>query len=253
MNCARHAAVGCKESGKPRIRILGAHGHSLTQKLHALLSWRSVGDTTNKHKVQWQKPAAVVVATLCIPLIPFLVVGELPGQRWLESGGASGVGVGATGALLLATDVLLPMPSSIVGTLLGARLGVLAGFAWAWAGLVLGHMIGFALGRMWPARFAPTVAYAPTALAVFLSRPVPVFAEAVAIAAGATRLPMRVYAPWCVAGDAVYALVLAANGAQFLPQNMAWWAWLLPMALPVVSWLAWRAWQQRKGAVRSQP
>ncbi|MDX2020073.1 MAG: hypothetical protein SF187_07510 [Deltaproteobacteria bacterium] len=203
---------------------------------------------TNTPKREWRKIVAVVLATLAIPIIPFLVVGELPGQQWLEGHSARGLGVGGTGAVLLAMDVLLPIPSSLVGTLMGARLGVAAGFAWVAAGLIVGHLIGFALGRLWPARFAPTVAQAPTGLAVFLSRPVPVFAEAVAIAAGAARLPLGTYVLWCVSGDALYALVLAANGAQFLPENMVVWALLLPMALPVISWLAWRVWQRRKRA-----
>lgn len=207
-----------------------------------------MGLTTKKHKAEWPKVIAVLVTTLAVPLIPFLAVGELPGQRWLQSAGASGLGVGAAGAGLLAMDVLLPIPSSIVGTLLGARLGVTAGFAWACAGLVLGHMLGFALGRLWPARFAPTVAKAPTGWVIFLSRPVPVFAEAVALAAGATRVPLRTYALWCVGGDALYAIVLAANGARFLPNNMVLWALLLPMGLPAISWLGWKAWQHRKRA-----
>lgn len=222
------------------------HRNEITFARPALLSSSHVGLTTKKQKAEWPKVIAVVVATLAIPIIPFVVVGELPGQRWLESSTASDLGVGATGAGLLAMDVLLPIPSSIVSTLLGARLGVAAGFAWACAGMVLGHMIGFALGRLWPARFAPTLANAPSGWVIFVSRPVPVLAEAVALAAGATRVPLRTYALWCVAGDALYTLVLVANGAQFLPKNMVLWALLLPMGLPAMTWLSWKIWQRRQ-------
>lgn len=197
---------------------------------------------------QWRRIIAVVVATIAIPIIPFVIVGELPGQQWLQASGTSAFGFGFTGAALLALDVLLPVPSSIVGTLLGARLGVAYGILCTLAGLLLGHVIGFSLGRLWPVRFAPETAHTPTGIVVFLSRPVPVFAEAVAIAAGATRLPWRTYLPWCIAGDAIYAAALATNGAHFLPDKLILPALLLPMGLPVASWSAWKIWQSTKRA-----
>jgi hypothetical protein len=42
------------------------------------------------------------------------------------------------------------------------------------------------------------------------------------------------------AGNAVYALALAGNGATLLPQALAGPGLILPMALPVVAWLLWR-------------
>lgn len=187
----------------------------------------------------------MAATTLCIPTIPFVVVGELPGQTWLQGTGLPALGLGLTGAALLALDVLLPIPSSILGTLLGARLGLWPGFAWTLTGLFVGHLIGFSLGRLWPARFAPDIARAPTGIAVFLSRPVPVFAEAVAIAAGAARLPWRTYVLWCLPGDAIYAAALATVGAQLVPEKHFILALAIPMLLPVLAWLAWKFWQRR--------
>ena len=187
----------------------------------------------------------MAATTLAIPIIPFLVVGELPGQNWLQGTGLPALGLGLAGAALLALDVLLPIPSSILGTLLGARLGLWAGFAWTFTGLLLGHIIGFSLGRLWPARFAPDIAATPTGIAVFLSRPVPVFAEAVAIAAGAARLPWRTYVFWCLPGDAIYAGALATVGAHFLPEKQFLFALAIPMLLPVLTWFAWKLWQRR--------
>jgi len=196
----------------------------------------------------WRRIIVVVVATIAIPIIPFVIVGELPGQQWLQASGTSALGFGFTGAALLTLDVLLPIPSSIVGTLLGARLGFFYGFLSTFSGLLVGHVVGFSLGRLWPARFAPETAHTPTGIAVFLSRPVPVFAEAVAIAAGATRLPWRIYLPWCLAGDAIYAAALATNGAHFLPGKLILPALMLPMGLPVFSWAAWKFWRGTKRA-----
>lgn len=182
----------------------------------------------------------VLTCALLIPIIPFAVIGELPGERWLNAAGSGPLGFGATGAALLMLDVLLPIPSSIVGALLGGRLGLLPGFGWIFFGLVAGHAIGYALGRLVPERWASDLPAAPSWIAVLVSRPVPVFAEALAIAAGAERMPLVAYASSVVLGDAIYAAALAANGAALLPDGL-WGVGLVgPMLLPVVGYLAFR-------------
>ena len=196
----------------------------------------------------------VLLVAALVPLVPFAVIGELPGERWLQAAGATALGFGATGAGLLALDVLLPIPSSIIGALLGGRLGWLVGFAWAFAGLCAGHALGYGLGRIVPARWArqsaaasttgtpsPDRIDAPTLAVVFLSRPVPVLAEAVAITAGAARMPLAHFAASAALGNAVYAGALAGNGAALLPQGLAGPGLILPMALPVVAYAVWRA------------
>lgn len=178
-----------------------------------------------------------------VPLIPFAVIGELPGERWLSASGDSALRFGATGAGLLAIDVLLPIPSSLIGALLGGRLGFGAGFAWGFAGLCLGNLVGYGLGRLMPARFASEVPEAPALSLVFLSRPVPVLAEAVAITAGAERMPLAHFLAVAALGNACYAGSLAGNGAALMPEGLAGPGLALPMALPVVAFLAWRAWR----------
>ncbi len=59
---------------------------------------------------------------------------------------------GLMGSGLLASDILLPIPSSIVGTLLGARLGFWAGLIAIWTGLMAGNILGYLLARFAPSR-----------------------------------------------------------------------------------------------------
>jgi membrane protein YqaA with SNARE-associated domain len=171
-----------------------------------------------------------------VPLIPFLVIGELPGERWLVATRDSAAWFGATGAGLLALDMLLPIPSSVIGALLGGRLGLPVGFACAFVGLSIGHLIGYGLGRLAPLRFAAELPAAPSRALVFLSRPVPVLAEAVAITAGAERMPLRAFVTSMGLGNAVYAAAMAANGAALLPQGLAGPGLILPMLVPVAGW-----------------
>ena len=194
------------------------------------------------------KIAAVLGAAALVPLIPFAVIGELPGEQWLQASGLAGWRFGLSAATLLSADLLLPIPSSIVGAMLGGRLGFAAGFAGAWLGLTAGHLLGYGLGRLAPARWGGQAPAAPTAAIVFLSRPVPVLAEAVTLAAGVHRAPALPFALSCAMGNALYAGAMAANGAALLPRGLAGPGLILPMLVPVGSWALWRRWRARTGA-----
>jgi len=164
----------------------------------------------------------------------------MPGERWLSaSDGRAGM-FGLVGAGLLAIDVLLPVPSSIVGTMLGARLGFTAGFVATFAGLMTGQIAVYAASRWLLRRRAGELPAAPTLLALFLSRPVPVLAEATALAAGAAQLSWRQFLLACGGGNLVYALALALNGARLVPAAPVGPGLLLPMLLPAAGWLVWQ-------------
>ena len=189
---------------------------------------------------------AVILIALLIPIVPFAVIGELPGEQWLSATDDNALAFGLTGAGLLAADVLLPVPSSIVGTMLGARLGFLPGWLLAWAGLVLGNLVGYATGRLLLSRLGTRLPQAPTLAVLFVSRPVPVFAEAVTFTAGAERMRLGPFLAVSAVGNGIYALALAGNGAALLPDRLAGPGLLLPMALPVAAWMLWRWFAHRQ-------
>ena len=184
----------------------------------------------------------IIALALALPLVPFLVIGELPGDRWLSATDQHAWLFGLTGAGLLAADIVLPIPSSVVGTLLGARLGFWPGFVAAFAGMMSGQTLAYAASR-WLLRPADTaLPGAPTLIALFLSRPVPVLAEAAALAAGAARVDFPQFLVACGAGNLFYAGVLAANGAALWPGSLLGPGLILPMLLPVAAWLGWQWW-----------
>jgi uncharacterized membrane protein YdjX (TVP38/TMEM64 family) len=183
----------------------------------------------------------IITAALCIPLVPFFIIGELPGEQWLSARDDRALAFGLAGAGLLAVDALLPVPSSIVGTMLGARLGFAAGFVAAFGGMMTGQVLAYGVSRWVLRRREQALPSAPTLVAVFLSRPVPVLAEAVAIAAGAARVSWPQFLLACGAGNAVYAGALAMNGAALVPGAPLGPGLVLPMLLPAGAWLIWRA------------
>lgn len=182
----------------------------------------------------------IVAAALCVSSLPFVLVGELPGERWLSAQDAHASRFALVGAALLAADVLLPIPSSIVGTMLGARLGFGTGFAAAFVGMMAGQAAAYFASRWLLRGRQGELPTAPTLAAVFLSRPVPVLAEAVVFSAGAARLRWPQFLLACASGNAVYAAALALNGAELMPEAPIGPGLLLPMLLPVVGWWIWR-------------
>jgi uncharacterized membrane protein YdjX (TVP38/TMEM64 family) len=163
----------------------------------------------------WRSILWVILAAALVPIIPFAVIGELPGEKWLQASGDHSLLFALTGSALLAADLALPIPSSILGTLLGARLGFAAGATAAFVGLFAGSVIGYWIGRLVhrvrrPRRDAPEP---PAGWLVFVSRPVPVLAEAVAIAAGVEAVGFGRFVIASAAGNALYAIAMAGSGA----------------------------------------
>jgi len=187
------------------------------------------------------RSVVIITAALCIPLVPFFIIGELPGEQWLSARDDRAAAFALAGAGLLAVDALLPIPSSIVGTLLGARLGFAAGFLAAFGGMMTGQVLAYAASRWLLRNREQALPAAPTLVAVFLSRPVPVLAEAVAIAAGAARVSWPQFLLACGSGNAIYAGALALNGAALIPGAPVGPGLVLPMLLPAGAWLIWRA------------
>lgn len=182
----------------------------------------------------------VIILTLLIPIIPFAVIGELPGERWLSATDNNSWLFGLVGAGILTSDILLPVPSSIIGTMLGARLGFLPGWFLTWLGLMLGNLIGYYAGRFALSRFGSSLPQTPTVLLLLMSRPVPIVAEAAAFTAGASRMKLSQFLFAAVIGNGIYACLLAGNGAALLPDLLIGPGLILPMLLPVVAWLIWR-------------
>lgn len=193
---------------------------------------------------RWSVAAAVLIAAI---VIPFMLWGEALEQLANSDlwAGRTTAAIAFTGAALLAADVVLPVPSSLVGTILGTALGPWAGTLVGATGLTAGCLCGYALGRALGVRAGKFVGEAElrraTAwlerygiAALVVCRAVPVLAEASVIAAGALRmsvLPMFGATALSNLGiSAVYATVgaSASGGWTFLL------AFLLAMGVPAV-------------------
>lgn len=95
---------------------------------------------------RWVLAGAILVALVVAPFALFGVAFEAWTGALIRSdrraAAAAFVGVG-----LLAADVVLPVPSSLVSAGLGAALGPLAGTLTSTLGMTLGSVVGYGLGR----------------------------------------------------------------------------------------------------------
>jgi len=183
----------------------------------------------------------LMCAVLLVPVLPFLLFGGQV-EQWVtdfENDPPSDVITAAVVVGLLATDILLPIPSSVVSTMAGYQIGATLGTLATWVGMSLGAIFGFALARRWGRPVAlwftkekdlqrmhhVSQRYGPFVLA--LTRAVPVFAEASVLIVGIHGLTWRRFLPSVLLSNLVIAIAYSAFG-DFAKQN----DWL-PLALGV--------------------
>ncbi|HKP96146.1 MAG TPA: VTT domain-containing protein [Fibrobacteria bacterium] len=150
--------------------------------------------------------------------VPFL---EDP-TAWMS--GRGGWIAAATGVGLLIADVFLPVPSSLVMVAHGALFGVATGTLLSLIGSVGATLFGFALGRRGGPALERLVSAEEKAradallakwgaLAILITRPIPLMAETVSILAGASPMGWGKMSLAALAGSAPMALLYALTGA----------------------------------------
>jgi uncharacterized membrane protein YdjX (TVP38/TMEM64 family) len=155
-------------------------------------------------------------------------------SRWLA---ASGI------FALLALDVFLPVPSSIVSTAAGVLFGVFRGAFIVWSGMMTGCLLAYIVGvrAVGAARWivgAENLARSEALMrkygesAIVLCRPVPVLAEATVIFAGIVRAPFARFTGLTAVSNLGIALGYAAFGAFSMRINSFVVAFLGALLLP---------------------
>jgi uncharacterized membrane protein YdjX (TVP38/TMEM64 family) len=172
----------------------------------------------------WAAFCALLLAAVLGPFFLFGADLDAAAQRFLQARPpAWQVALAVSG--LLAGDVLLPVPSSLVATAAGGLLGFGAGTAAVWLGMMVGCAVGYGLGaragtaalrRMAGEAETQRLARAserlgPWFLLVF--RAVPVLAEASVVFAGTSRMPPRTFLTVCALSNLGVAATYAALGA----------------------------------------
>ena len=203
--------------------------------------------TTPRDMRSIPKPVIFVVLALVVIVVPFAAFGELGTDtlaRWRESHPEPAY-LAAAVVGLLASDILLPIPSSPLSTFAGAELGAVWGTLASWLGMNLGAIGGFWLARLagWPLakRFSSprdlartrrmTRRYGAAVLVIF--RAVPILAEATVLLTGAMRLSWRRFLPPVIAANLGVAVVYSVLGQLAKDYDLLPVAIVLSIAIPL--------------------
>lgn len=147
--------------------------------------------------MRWAALWALLAGFVLVPF--FLFEPQINGLAAQVTAGGVPRALAAAGIFaLLALDIFLPVPSSVVATAAGVLLGFAEGAAVVWGGMMAGCAVGYAVGvraastARWivgPASLARAEALMARYgdLAIVLCRPVPVLAEASVVFAGIVR------------------------------------------------------------------
>jgi uncharacterized membrane protein YdjX (TVP38/TMEM64 family) len=194
------------------------------------------------------RPLLLIAVVLLVPIVPFVVLGERF-ERRIDGVLASPPAAPTVILLvvgLLATDVFLPVPSSLVSTLAGGQLSLFGATAASWVGLTLGASLGYVVGKRLGRplaerltepqdlqRMEPLLQRHGTFVLV-VTRALPILAEATVLLVGVHRLGWRRFLPPVLLSNLGIALAYSALGRysaehKWLPAAMA-----ISVALPLI-------------------
>src|SRR4051812_3941496 len=192
---------------------------------------------------------AVILSKLLIENVMGLSI-EAIATVWLSRAGA---GTAVTVVALLAADLFLPIPSSIVMVLSGAAFGVFWGALLSLVGSVGGEWLGFELvrqyGRRASTRFVGDseidrlgrVFARHGAAAITVTRALPVVMETMSVVAGLSTMTRRAFLVASLIGTAPIVFVYAWAGAASRQTGNVIPAVIMLIAVAAFGWIVYRA------------
>lgn len=172
-------------------------------------------------------------------------------RSWITRAGPLGA---ATVVGLLAADVFLPIPSSLIMVLSGAVFGVWWGSLLGFAGSIGGEWLGFELARRyglgWSSRMVGdeqeiqrlnAVLAKHGAAAVAVTRALPVVMETMSVVAGLSRMGRGTFLAASAIGTAPIVVVYAYAGAASRETGSLVPAVVILVAVAAAGWMWYRA------------
>lgn len=196
---------------------------------------------------------AVAVAVIASKLLVDNVLGldsEAWVSRWLAGAGTWSA---VTVVTLLAVDLFLPVPSSLVMILSGAAFGPVLGTVFSLVGSIGGEWVGFELARRYgrdaTRRISSDADLAAVdrlfatygAGAIVVTRALPVMMETTSVAAGLSSMSRRTFLSASVIGTVPVAAVYAYSGSLSLDTGSIVPAAVILVAMTGGAYLWWKA------------
>src|SRR5687768_8312447 len=172
-------------------------------------------------------------------------------RSWMADAGVSGA---AAVIGLLAVDIFIPVPSSIIMVLSGAAFGVVWGSVLAFVGSIGGEWLGFELARKYGTSLSSRFIGDETerrrlndllvthgAAAIAVTRALPVVMETMSIVAGLSAMRRRTFLIASAIGTAPIVVVYAYAGAMSRETGSLVPAIVIVIAVAGTGWILYRA------------
>jgi uncharacterized membrane protein YdjX (TVP38/TMEM64 family) len=207
------------------------------------------GSAPDRPVLRWSLLTALIFAII---LVPFLFFGPQL-ETWTESFIRSATGypgwIAAILGSLLAVDILLPLPSSLISTAAGFLLGLVGGLLTSWIGMTASCIIGFWLGKRY-GRAAACRIVGESELehlevlsrrvgnwVIVITRPMPMLAEASVLFAGISGMPPGQFLLLTTLSNLGISAVYATVGALSADANSFLLAFAGSILIPLVAML----------------
>ena len=202
-----------------------------------------------KHPWRW---LILTLLLLAVILIPFAMFGDrIEGwaQDFIETATHHPLTTAGVLGGLLSSDILLPIPSSIVSTACGKLLGFGIGTLTSFAGMTLSCILGFLLGKGAGGKAGSRLVGEGElerleglhqrfgAWIIVITRPIPVLAEAAVFLAGMGHMETRQFLIMSSLSNLGVSLAYAAIGAWAAEMNSFLVAFAAAMLLPGIAML----------------
>lgn len=196
---------------------------------------------------------------LALVLVPFFLFGsrlEVWTNGFISATRQNTLWTAAILALLLASDIFLPVPASIVSTACGFLFGFVNGTLVSFTGMTLGCIIGYGFGSgsrkalYWIGKenfheldffFSRLGKWA-----IVMARPIPVLAEASVLFAGISRMNLSQFMILSTLSNLGISVMYAAVGAFSVSASSFLLAFCGAMALPGLAKLGWMVFAKRR-------
>ncbi|MFC2030162.1 TVP38/TMEM64 family protein [Chloroflexota bacterium] len=201
---------------------------------------------------KWIALTIVVLALILVPFFLFETQIEAWTSNFIESAEEYRVLVGLVLGGLLAADIFLPTPSSLVSTGIGFFLGFIPGMLVSWAAMCISCAIGYWIA-VWLGRPVATKFVGDEELdklhnlygrigdwVIVVLRPVPVLAEASVLFAGMARMPFRRFMLLAGLSNLGISAVYSAVGAYSATVNSFLLVFAAAILVPAIGMLATR-------------
>lgn len=143
--------------------------------------------------------------------------------------------------LILSSDIVLPVPSSLVMHFNGMTLGILGGTILSFVSLMISSIIGYYIGQFTEKNitkgkneegFFLLNQYGP--FAILLTRGIPILSESISLLSGYNRMNIKAYLLFSAIGYFPLCLIYAAFGS--LSSDTFFWALGLSIFMTATLW-----------------